>query len=139
MNRITAFKNFLILPLIVSFLFFSVPACSSENIMRENMKKYECERGVEVREWLGKKLSQTVKELGAFSNEETFDMNEVVIDEFRGNLEVLFPLSSRGKESQWIKEASWNQGDCILTLWFEKQDGSRVVVDALHWYKDREF
>ncbi len=139
MNRMTAFKNIFVSPLIVSFLLFSVPARSSENITEEDMKNYECEKVAEVREWLGKKLSQAVKELGAFSNEETFDMNEVVINEFRGNLEVLFPLSTRGKESKWIKEASWNQGNCILTLWFEKQSGNWVVVDTLRWYKDREF
>jgi len=107
--------------------------------MGEGMKKTECATMTEVREWLGKKLSQAVEKLGSSSIEKTFDMNDVVIDEFRGKLEVLFPLSSRGNEPKWIKETSWNQGDCILTLWFEKQGDNWIVVDTLRWHKDSEF
>jgi len=57
----SAFTNIFVCLLVVSFPFFSVSACSSENITEEDVKKYECEKVAEAIGWLGKKLSQAVK------------------------------------------------------------------------------
>lgn len=100
------------------------------------MKNIDCEVNSVAKEWLGKNLDQAMGEFGSPSAEDTFDLNNSVINEFRGKLRLLFPDTESEK---WIKEVSWRISDCVLTLWLEKQQENWVVVDSLYWNKDTEF
>jgi hypothetical protein len=119
--------------------FFSVVACSETQKPVVQMTNSQCKNTIEKQEWINRTFKQAKGELGDPTTVETFSMNDAVITEFRGKLEMLFPQSTPEYSSIWIKEASWKEGDCILTLWFKKQGDKWNVVDTLYWHKDTEF
>ncbi len=121
----------------IFLLFFSLLACSEEKGVIETMKNIDCEAHVVVEEWLGKRLDQAINQFGTPLSEEIFDLNNSVVNEFRGKLRILFPDVVSEK---WIKELSWVvENDCMMTLWLDKQQNDWVVVDAFYWNKDAEF
>lgn len=128
-----------ITPLVLVLCGISFNACSSGEINMNVNSENACLTPAEKPEWLGKKLSDAVAKLGSPSAVDEFNMKEAIITEFRGKLEQLFPDARAGKETVIIKEASWQQGDCNLTLWFKKSGNSWEVVDTLYWHKDTDF
>lgn len=117
----------------------SYSAYSGINKLDSEMKNSKSQTMIEKCNWLGKSFLEAQDKLGAFKNEETFNMKDVIITEFRGNLEVLFPRTITENGLIKIKEVSWEQEDFFLTLWFEKRKNTWMVIDALYWNKEAEF
>jgi len=121
------------------FCFLSFPACSDTTKLVTKMNASLCSTPVEKPEWMDKTFKQVEAKLGSASSKETFNMKDGPITEFRGKLEVLFPRSNPESQSIQINEASWMEGECVLTLWFRKMKDNWVVVDTLYWHKDSDF
>jgi hypothetical protein len=118
---------------------YNFNACISAKEMNDKMEKPICNDVNTKPEYLGKSFQVIKESKGSPQSEETFSMKDAIINEFRGKLEVLFPRSKPEYQSVVIKEATWHDQDCRLTLWFKKVKDGWVVVDTLYWHKGTEF
>lgn len=90
-------------------------------------------------EWLGKSWNETQTQLREPIEDETFELSEAVLSEFRIGLYKL-KQSLASNEDVTVREVTWAaQGDCRLTLWFKERDGKQTVFDTLYWNRHMEF
>lgn len=136
MNKFIKINLWLILLVLGTY---NLNACISAKEMSNKMKKPICNDVTSKPEYLGESFQVIEESKGNPQSEETFSMKDAIINEFRGKLEDLFPRSKPENQSVVIKEATWHDGDCRLTLWFKKDKDVWVVVDTLYWHKEMEF
>ncbi len=123
----------------VSLFLYSFVACSNTDDQTHNISNTECISPVLKPEWLGKTLQEAKQILSEPVKEESFSMGDVVINEFRGNLDVLLPRSISENNSIKVKEVYWLNDDCYLTIWFKQTGNKWIAIDTVYWHKNTDF
>lgn len=59
--------------------------------------------------------------------------------EFYAGIETLYPSTNPKSFEVPIEEWTWTSGDCILTVWFHRPDGTWRVFDDVVWHKHDDF
>lgn len=59
--------------------------------------------------------------------------------EFYVGIENLYPSTDPKSFEVPIEEWTWTSGDCILTVWFHRPDGTWRAFDDVVWHKDDDF
>ena len=59
--------------------------------------------------------------------------------EFYGAIEHEYPSSIPANRDVPIEEWTWTSGECILTVWFHRPQGTPIVLYDIYWHQDTAF
>jgi len=77
-------------------------------------------------------------ELGEPAKKDSFKLGERQ-DEFRIELQNTYPLTNPENRDVQVREWTWEEKDCNLTLWFHQVDEGWVVFETMKWNDGTEF
>jgi hypothetical protein len=127
-QEVAKMRRIIILLLIVACIGVVVLLCRSDRP----------EPAQKVTKYAGRTFDQVVSDLGQPARTDSFKLGQA-LDEMRGPLQNTFPLDKPGNKDIEIKEATWEDGDYYLTVWFHKVDDAWVVIEGVRWHKNVRF
>lgn len=95
-----------------------------------------CERPEALADFAGQNAETAAAALGQPISDETFQLGKGM-NEFRIELQNVLPLPANA--ALQVRERSWAEGDCRLTLWSTERGGKAQVVRAVRWPAGAEF
>ncbi|HLC28302.1 MAG TPA: hypothetical protein VJL07_02530 [Dehalococcoidia bacterium] len=97
-----------------------------------------CEVLEKVPRFLDKTATEVSSELGEPAKKDSFKLGERQ-DEFRIELQNTYPLTNPENRDVQVREWTWEEKDCNLTLWFHQVDEGWVVFETMKWNDGTEF
>jgi len=97
-----------------------------------------CEKVEKVPRFLDKSAIEISSELGEPARKDSFKLRERQ-DEFRIELQNTYPLTDPRNRDVPVREWTWEEKDCNLTLWFHQVNEEWVVFETMKWNDGTEF